>query len=42
VVALAPALYRMGFRHFATGPGQAEALRLLLGQTAVPAREFVH
>ncbi|HEX3611531.1 MAG TPA: pyruvate, phosphate dikinase [Sporichthyaceae bacterium] len=43
VTALAPALHRMGYRHFAAAAaGQAEALRLLLGRTAVPTPEANH
>ncbi|MGQ0844452.1 MAG: pyruvate, phosphate dikinase [Sporichthyaceae bacterium] len=42
VAHLAPALHRWGYRHFAAGPGQAEALRLVLGQTAVPDAGFAH
>jgi hypothetical protein len=34
---LARVLHRLGYRHFAAGAGQAEVLRLLLGQAAVPA-----
>ncbi len=43
VTALAPALHRMGYRHFAmAAAGQAEALRLLLGRTAVPTPDANH
>ena len=39
---VAPALYDLGFRHFATGAGHAEPLRLQLGQAAAQAATFVH
>ena len=42
VAHLAPTLHRWGYRHFATSAGQAEALRLVLGQAVSPEKQFEH
>ncbi len=39
---IAPELYAAGFRHFTSAPGQAEELRLLLGQGAGASGEEAH